>query len=414
MTLLEFEEVMNVITAQNPGLLQKEMTGYKKPVYHLGSTEISYSKTYEDTVFAQINRIPLEVARIIYKEYAKPLYGIKLLQKSYIEKSNPNPDDYAIDEIYEKSMQNYYKFGQEVLMKNKDTAKEKLARRPDRNKYVKNYIIDTKEGLIAVIAELESYIEQQKQRQQLHSNKIVSLNEIYSKQEQTKEQSEARIKKLLEAVQNNMLEITKSKQSTQDWLRTLNAEDLIYSILLSEPVTPEQEKLRQTLDRFDKAINPYMDKDIELKQLSDYQDLVTINASYDENKKQSVIKLSSPKETKTEFSMTEAKTVKSPDGISYELTYDYGNGMISQTKHEYNIHQGEIITMTQYFCNGISSRTIYNMTSQTIETLSTEEMKADHNTAILTEINVSLAASHAEEITTNHMVEKNHGKIMRK
>lgn len=211
-----------------------------------------------------------------------------------------------------------------------------------------------------------------------------------------------------------MLEITKSKQSTQDWLRTLNAEDLIYSVLLSEPVTPEQEKLRQTLDRFDKAINPYMDKDVELKQLSDYQDLVTINASYDENKKQSVIKLSSPKETKTEFSMTEAKTVKSPDGISYELTYDYGNGMISQTKHEYNIHQGEIITMTQYFCNGISSRTIYNMTSQTIETLSTEEMKADHNTAILTEINVSLAASHAEEITTNHMVEKNHGKIMRK
>lgn len=311
-------------------------------------------------------------------------------------------------------MQNYYKFGQEVLMKNKDTAKEKLARRPDRNKYVKNYIIDTKEGLIAVIAELESYIEQQKQRKQLHSNKIVSLNEIYSKQEQTKEQSEARIKKLLEAVQNNMLEITKSKQSTQDWLRTLNAEDLIYSILLSEPVTPEQEKLRQTLDRFDKAINPYMDKDVELKQLSDYQDLVTINASYDENKKQSVIKLSSPKEIKTEFSMTEAKTVKSPDGISYELTYDYGNGMISQTKHEYNIHQGEIITMTQYFCNGISSRTIYNMTSQTIETLSTEEMKADHNTAILTEINVSLAASHAEEITTNHMVEKNHGKIMRK
>ena len=181
MTLLEFEEVMNVITAQNPGLLQKEMTGYKKPVYHLGSTEISYSKTYEDTVFAQINRIPLEVARIIYKKYAKPLYGIKLLQKSYIEKSNPNPDNYAIDEIYEKSMQNYYKFGQEVLMKNKDTAKEKLARRPDRNKYVKNYIIDTKEGLIAVIAELESYIEQQKQRQQLHSNKIVSLNEIYSK-----------------------------------------------------------------------------------------------------------------------------------------------------------------------------------------------------------------------------------------
>ena len=127
-----------------------------------------------------------------------------------------------------------------------------------------------------------------------------------------------------------------------------------------------------------------------------------------------MIKLSSPKETKTEFSMTEAKTVKSPDGISYELTYDYGNGMISQTKHEYNIHQGEIITMTQYFCNGISSRTIYNMTSQTIETLSTEEMKADHNTAILTEINVSLAASHAEEITTNHMVEKNHGKAMRK
>ena len=211
-----------------------------------------------------------------------------------------------------------------------------------------------------------------------------------------------------------MLEITKSKQSTQDWLRTLNAEDLIYSILLSEPVTPEQEKLRQTLDRFDKAINPYMDKDVELKQLSDYQDLVTINASYDENKKQSVIKLSSPKETKTEFSMTEAKTVKSPDGISYELTYDYGNGMISQTKHEYNIHQGEMITTTQFFCNGISSRTIYNMTSQTIETLSTEEMKADHNTAILIEINVSLAASHAEEITTNHMVEKNHGKAMRK
>ena len=100
MTLLEFEEVMNVITAQNPGLLQKEMTEYKKPVYHLGSTEISYSKTDEDTVFAQINRIPLEVARIIYKEYAKPLYGIKLLQKSYIEKPNLKYADLRMEHPY--------------------------------------------------------------------------------------------------------------------------------------------------------------------------------------------------------------------------------------------------------------------------------------------------------------------------
>lgn len=415
MTNLEFEEVMKTIIKQNPTLLKTVKTQGKKSVYYLGSVAISCNKTVTKTQYAEINgKIPLEVAKVMYEKYSNPLYGIKIVQTTYPEKLNPNPIDYAIDEVYEKEMRNYQMQGPEILSKNKERALEKLHQRPDKNKYIKKYLIETKEGLIALLTELEEYISKEKRKKGLATNKIISFTDIFAENSnENAEVKEQKKKEILEEVTKNILEKIHPEQSTEDWLNRLQINQATASDIV-EGYNPEFQKLREALNDFDKAINPYMNEEIQLKERKDYLEDVVIEADYDASNKKSIIKFSNPKEKDTQYYIRTVQTIKTPEGISYAIEYDHGDGSALQMKHEYNIYQGEILTINKFLYNCITQRTVYNITNGTIKVLSSEEITVDSNMQSLMAIDVASATSLAETITTNNMAKKGYTKTLSK
>ena len=83
-------------------------------------------------------------------------------------------------------------------------------------------------------------------------------------------------------------------------------------------------------------------------------------------------------------------------------------------KHEYNIYQGEILTINKFLYNCITQRTVYNITNGTIKVLSSEEITVDSNMQSLMAIDVASATNLAETITTNNMAKKGYTKTLSK
>lgn len=413
MTNLEFEEVIKVISKQNPTLLQPSKVASAMSCYYIGSIEISCNKSPIKTQLVEINgKIPLEVAKTIYEKYSNPRYGIKISQTAYPLNFNPNPVDYAVDEVYEKEIHHYQMQGPEVLAKNKKRALERLHQRPEKNKYIKRYLISTKEGLIAVITELEKYLAKEERKRHLFANKIISLTDVLAeKSKEDLETSDRKRKEISEAVLKNILEKTHPELSTQDWLNELQENQTIFSELLEiEDSNKEYQKLKEALDNFDKAINPYMNEEIQLKEIKEYQENIVIEADYDSSNKKISIKISNPKEKAAEFYSRVVQTVKSLEGISYTIEYDYGDGSALLMKHEYSIRQGEVLTINRYLYNCITQRTVYNITNGTIKTLGNEEIKVDANMQETITTDVLTATSLATSITTNNMAKKSNRK----
>ena len=153
-----------------------------------------------------------------------------------------------------------------------------------------------------------------------------------------------------------------------------------------------------------------MNEEIQLKEIKEYQENIVIEADYDSSNKKISIKISSPKEKATEFYPRVVQTVKSLEGISYTIEYDYGDGSALQMKHEYSIRQGEVLTINRYLYNCITQRTVYNITNGTIKTLGNEEIKVDANMQEAITADVLTATSLAVSITTNNMTKKSNRK----
>ena len=148
MTNNEFNEVVNALNVYNPIRIENN-----REIHEWNNLEISFCGNF----FTIINgKIPLEVAKKIYNNKYNKFH---IRANGMI--NNPNPNDIAVDDIYlnylnklynrELSINQYHKRGK--------NANKELKRRPDDNKYITSYHIDTKEGFIIFIDEMTTYID---------------------------------------------------------------------------------------------------------------------------------------------------------------------------------------------------------------------------------------------------------------
>ena len=146
----EFNEVINALNIYNPEYIDKDK---KAEVHTWNNLELLFAGN-----FAIVRgKIPLEVANNIYNKYDNNKFGIRL--NSLI--NNPKPIDQAIDDIYINSLTKLQNKDLNLtqLIKRGKLIKKEFERRDNKNKYINNYHIDTKEGLIIFITEYLNYID---------------------------------------------------------------------------------------------------------------------------------------------------------------------------------------------------------------------------------------------------------------
>ncbi len=105
-------------------------------------------------------KIPLEVANSIYKKYPSNQYKIRVAGACIDEK----PNDWARDEIFDQEIEEINKkYCAEEWVAKYEEADKRLEERPDENKYIEYYHIDTEKGLQIFLNEMREYYSRESQ-----------------------------------------------------------------------------------------------------------------------------------------------------------------------------------------------------------------------------------------------------------
>lgn len=211
-TRIEFNEIMDVVGVYNPLVRTIGKFGYED-VYIWHDMAIWFHGGYAIVH----GRIPLEVANIIWQKYPGNPYCIRVngLKNDII------PIDCAIDD--------------ERMKKNDD------------DKYIPCYHIDTKEGLLIFLTEIEDY---------------------YLRKSNLPETEVARYDQLLAEVMHGVLKQANPGVSAYDWMQgdEENREKYNSACQIQEQVNPSS--LFSALVRlFDKAVNPFIDGELKFDEI---------------------------------------------------------------------------------------------------------------------------------------------------
>ena len=128
---------------------------------------------------------------------------------------------------------------------------------PNGEKYIDGYHVDTKEGLLILLCELEDYYLRK-------ANKQTNILALYDE--------------LLDCLNQGILSKIDPTISAYGWMQCDENRDF-YIKQLDEYGSQFIQKIRDAVDDFDKAVNPFLDDSIELASSIDYQDKVTISGS---------------------------------------------------------------------------------------------------------------------------------------
>lgn len=132
-----------------------------------------------------------------------------------------------------------------------------------KDESVRYYHIDTKEGLLAFITEFEDYELRQKG---LPETEVDNYD------------------KLLGIINEKLLTIANPGVSPQDCVKGLIGDTKEYRIALENTKNSEIGLyLRKAINNFDKAVNPYLDNNIELDSVENYSKNVTLGVYSNEN-----------------------------------------------------------------------------------------------------------------------------------
>ena len=224
--------------------------GNKEKVDFWEGLKIYHNGTYYAVVKG---RIPLEVANIIYAKYPNNPYGIRVEGGSY----DYIPIEHAVDDEFmeetkkaEKESHNFF----ELNTKYKE-AEKKLGARNNKNKYIKLYHVDTREGLIILLSELADY---------------------YARKQGLEETAVKNHDKIMAMVHTELLKKLNPTITRYEWLK--DNKGFIYS--LANPINDDFTcRLKAELEEFDKTVNPYLNNDIELDSIDNYTQKVAINGS---------------------------------------------------------------------------------------------------------------------------------------
>lgn len=226
------------------------INGKKEKVIFGKGLKIYFSGTYYVVVKG---KIPLEVANIIYAKYPDNPYGIRIEGgcDDYVPMEHAVDDEF-IEEIKkaEKECHNFIELDARYKK-----AEKKMAIRNDKDKYIKLYHVDSKEGLIILLSELTDYYAR---KQGLEETAVKNYDEIM-----TIVNAEM-LKKLNPTITS--YEWLKDNKEFMDCLSGNDKDDFTFPI-------------RAELDEFDKTVNPFLNNDIELDSVGNYTQKVAINGS---------------------------------------------------------------------------------------------------------------------------------------
>jgi len=201
----------------------KGRSGLHENVFSYKGLNIYFSGNY----YAVIDGlIPLEVADAIYKKYPNNEFGIRVNGGAI----NLNPNKYAI------------------YCENK--------------RYVRDFHVDTKEGLIILLTEIIKYNEK---KEDMYNFKTW--------------------KDYLSQINDDLIEDLNLNVSSDMWLENNNAKELIEN-KNSHAKNCHDVKIRELLDEFDYLVNPASYGEMQLSNGQKYSDLISIYFSKDRDEVQ--------------------------------------------------------------------------------------------------------------------------------
>lgn len=203
---LEFNEVCSATAIDDVWTEKTGRMGQNEKIFSWGELEICFSGKYYAIVKG---KIPLEVAEIIYSKYPENEYKIRVQGG----REEDIPSDWAIEDIIS---------GEE---------------------YIEEYHIDTKEGLLIFITEMKDYFAR---RNNLPETEVKNYEE------------------LLKTINTSLLEKINPRIVAYDWMQLHPTEKDKYNKSCEKiEETPIGRDFKKLLNDFDKAVNPFLNKDVK-------------------------------------------------------------------------------------------------------------------------------------------------------
>ncbi|MBR5369964.1 MAG: hypothetical protein IK137_01525 [Bacilli bacterium] len=288
-----------------------------------------------DSYYAIVKgKVPLEVALIIYNKYPENQYGIRVEGG----RDNYDPKEWAKDDEYQKEADSYPKgyTNHFEIEERYNSLQSNLKKRPDENKYIGTYHIDTKEGLIILLAEMKDY---------------------YLRKHNQPETAVEKVDKVVAKATEYMVKEVNPTITAYDWMQ----EDENNKDLYNEPTNNVfrkelTETFKDVLAEFDKAVNPFINNDIKIDSAINYTKKVQVEGytfnKYNGKSRENSCHLSIYDKEKTHpdfHNFTEYFRV--PDGFSFILEYSIqGYNMIRvihyfTSSNDHELGKGEIISV---------------------------------------------------------------------
>lgn len=305
MNKFEFNEVLKLFDIQDIYLYR-----FNEEVYFFLNIAIYFSSKYYTIISG---KIPLIVMNNIYDKYKNNMHGIRIMGLS---DAYP-PYNYAVSDEYNKEINKLYRSNltKDEIIEKKNILKKKLDNSLDEVKFIKTCHIDSKEGLIILLNEINKY----------YGNKEIDLSDA------------------IKTITSNLLNKINADTTTYEWMR--DNKEFISDYL-------EKTYLRDVLNRFDNSVNPFMNDELDLKPISSYLNNVKIDInSYDRvqnrYRKNCCSMIITDKNT-----CNKANYYRSPDGFAYQLECIIDNKSIC-ISHYYDSlgntsNKGECIYITIY------------------------------------------------------------------
>lgn len=312
MNRLEFNEVLKTLGINNHLVNTIGRYGTSEKVHFWKDIAIHFSGSY----YAVINgKIPLEVANIIYEKYPNNPYEIRVSGgcSDYI------PIKHAIDDQYKKEIQEHIEAHidtNEFLARCKKSRTNMLRRKND-NKYIETYHIDSKEGLVILLTE---------------------LNDYYARKQGLRETEVQRFDEVISIISTEILKKVSPGITTYDWM----AKDEQYGECFLNTIERDKQTIfghafREIVDQFDRTINPYINEDIELDSIDNYLQKVNISANAYDKEDGKYRKNCCTMIIKSKDEKGEVRYYRSPNGFSYQLMYVLGTKEYLTVLHYFSI-----------------------------------------------------------------------------
>ena len=390
MNRLEFNEVINTTDINNLSSSKKNNYKSDEDLYCWNDIEISFSGSY----YSIINgKVPLEVANIIYEKYPNNPYNIRINGGS----NNLIPIEQATDDQYENDIEKYIDEKPTIskYLEECEKAKKELDNRNDCNKYINKYHIDTKEGLLIFIIEMKDYF---LRKNNLDETEVKKYNELI------KIVNEGIIKKINPTI------------SAYEWMQGDKENKDKYNFTIErDSKTKIGRMFREAILNFDKAVNPFLNYEIEFDEIENYLEKISISASVDNYMDGKY------RDNCCNLKISELKTnnstcyYRSPDGFSFQLMYKLNDKEYISVLHYFSsIHNyedtGEVIAVVYLKDNSKKSFDMrLNVTTGKIE--GTKSQASIEQIGLIYDWLVK-ATEYALSVTLENMVKKE--KVLKK